>query len=114
MATKPLATRFDSASSSLNDRRLSLTTSAVRSRWRAAAAGRILGERRSHVDSFESIERMYEWAAAPYIVGIDISCAESANAMPTVAVLAAEGCYVSCAAGFADVLQAANAHLRHQ
>ena len=34
--------------------------------------------------------------------------------MPYVAILAVEGCYVSCAAGFADVLQAANAHLRHQ
>ena len=34
--------------------------------------------------------------------------------MPTVAILAVESCYVSCAAGFADVLQAANAHLRHQ
>jgi transcriptional regulator GlxA family with amidase domain len=34
--------------------------------------------------------------------------------MPSVAVLAVEGCYVSCAAGFADVLQAANAHLRQQ
>jgi transcriptional regulator GlxA family with amidase domain len=31
-----------------------------------------------------------------------------------VAILAVEGCYVSCAAGFADVLQAANAHLRQQ
>ena len=34
--------------------------------------------------------------------------------MPSVAILAVEGCYVSCAAGFADVLQAANAHLRQQ
>jgi transcriptional regulator GlxA family with amidase domain len=34
--------------------------------------------------------------------------------MPSVAILAVEGCYVSCAAGFADVLQAANAHLRHR
>lgn len=34
--------------------------------------------------------------------------------MPFVAILAVEGCYVSCAAGFADVLQAANAHLRQQ
>ena len=58
---------------------------------------------------------MYESAMALYIVGIDISCAESAScSMPRVAVLAVEGCYVSCAAGFADVLQAANAHLRHQ
>jgi len=32
--------------------------------------------------------------------------------MPHLAVLVVEGCYVSCAAGFADVLQAANAHLR--
>lgn len=55
---------------------------------------------------------MYESAAALYIVGIDISCANSA--MPSVAILAVEDCYVSCAAGFADVLQAANAHLRHQ
>lgn len=29
-------------------------------------------------------------------------------------ILAVEGCYLSCAAGFADVLQAANAHLRQQ
>jgi len=34
--------------------------------------------------------------------------------MPSVAILTVEGCYVSCAAGFADVLQAANAHLRQQ
>ena len=34
--------------------------------------------------------------------------------MPTVAILVVEGCYVSCAAGFADVLQAANAHLQQQ
>lgn len=34
--------------------------------------------------------------------------------MPHVAILCVEGCYVSCAAGFADVLQAANAHLRQQ
>jgi transcriptional regulator GlxA family with amidase domain len=34
--------------------------------------------------------------------------------MTHVAILAVEGCYVSCAAGFADVLQAANAHLRQQ
>jgi transcriptional regulator GlxA family with amidase domain len=34
--------------------------------------------------------------------------------MAGVAILAVEGCYVSCAAGFADVLQAANAHLRQQ
>jgi transcriptional regulator GlxA family with amidase domain len=34
--------------------------------------------------------------------------------MHHVAILAVEGCYVSCAAGFADVLQAANAHLRQQ
>lgn len=34
--------------------------------------------------------------------------------MPSVAILAVEGCYASCAAGFADVLQAANAHLRQQ
>jgi transcriptional regulator GlxA family with amidase domain len=34
--------------------------------------------------------------------------------MPFVAILAVEGCYASCAAGFADVLQAANAHLRQQ
>ena len=31
-----------------------------------------------------------------------------------VAILAVEGCYLSCAAGFADVFQAANAHLRQQ
>lgn len=34
--------------------------------------------------------------------------------MPSVAIVAIPGCYVSCAAGFADVLQAANAHLRQQ
>jgi transcriptional regulator GlxA family with amidase domain len=34
--------------------------------------------------------------------------------MPSVAIVVVEGCYVSCAAGFADVLQAANAHLRRQ
>lgn len=34
--------------------------------------------------------------------------------MPHVAILAVEGCYVSCAAGFADVLQVANVHLRQQ
>ena len=34
--------------------------------------------------------------------------------MPTLAILAVAGCYASCAAGFADVLQAANAHLRQQ
>jgi transcriptional regulator GlxA family with amidase domain len=34
--------------------------------------------------------------------------------MPNVAILAVEGCYVSCAAGFADVLQVANVHLRQQ
>ena len=34
--------------------------------------------------------------------------------MHHVAILAVDGCYVSCAAGFADVLQAANAHLRQQ
>ena len=34
--------------------------------------------------------------------------------MPTVAILAVDGCYASCAAGFADVLQAANAHRRQQ
>lgn len=34
--------------------------------------------------------------------------------MPSVAIVVVEGCYVSCAAGFADVLQAANAHLRQQ
>jgi transcriptional regulator GlxA family with amidase domain len=34
--------------------------------------------------------------------------------MACVAILAVEGCYLSCAAGFADVLQAANAHLRQQ
>jgi transcriptional regulator GlxA family with amidase domain len=34
--------------------------------------------------------------------------------MCQVAILVVEGCYVSCAAGFADVLQAANAHLRQQ
>ena len=33
---------------------------------------------------------------------------------PSVAILAVEGCYLSCAAGFADVFQAANAHLRQQ
>lgn len=32
--------------------------------------------------------------------------------MPSVAVLTIEGCYASCAAGYVDVLQAANAHLR--
>ena len=31
-----------------------------------------------------------------------------------VAILAVEGCYASCAAGFADVLQVANVHLRQQ
>ncbi len=31
---------------------------------------------------------------------------------PSVAILVVEGCYLSCAAGFADVLQAANAHQR--
>ena len=34
--------------------------------------------------------------------------------MPDVAILVVEGCYASCAAGFADVLQVANVHLRHQ
>jgi transcriptional regulator GlxA family with amidase domain len=34
--------------------------------------------------------------------------------MPYVAILVVEGCYASCAAGFADVLQVANVHLRHQ
>ena len=34
--------------------------------------------------------------------------------MHHVAILAVEGCYVSYAAAFADVLQAANAHLRQQ
>ena len=34
--------------------------------------------------------------------------------MPHVAILVVEGCYASCAAGFADVLQVANVHLRHQ
>ncbi len=34
--------------------------------------------------------------------------------MPSVAILVVDGCYASCAAGFADVLQVANAHLRHQ
>lgn len=34
--------------------------------------------------------------------------------MPKVAILAVEGCYLSCAAGFADVLQVANVHLRQQ
>lgn len=34
--------------------------------------------------------------------------------MPVVAILCVEDCYASCAAGFADVLQAANAHLRQQ
>jgi transcriptional regulator GlxA family with amidase domain len=34
--------------------------------------------------------------------------------MPTVAILAVERCYLSCAAGFADVFQAANAHLQQQ
>jgi transcriptional regulator GlxA family with amidase domain len=34
--------------------------------------------------------------------------------MPQVALLAADGCYISCAAGFADVLQVANVHLREQ
>jgi transcriptional regulator GlxA family with amidase domain len=34
--------------------------------------------------------------------------------MPCVAILCVDGCYVSCAAGFADVLQAANAHVRQQ
>jgi len=34
--------------------------------------------------------------------------------MPDVAILVVEGCYASCAAGFADVLQVANIHLRHQ
>jgi transcriptional regulator GlxA family with amidase domain len=34
--------------------------------------------------------------------------------MPNIAILAVEGCYISCAAGFADVLQVANAHQRHQ
>ena len=33
--------------------------------------------------------------------------------MPRVAVLAVEGCYASCAAGYVDVFQAANAHLGH-
>jgi transcriptional regulator GlxA family with amidase domain len=34
--------------------------------------------------------------------------------MPSVAILGVEGCYISCATGFADVLQVANVHLRHQ
>ena len=33
--------------------------------------------------------------------------------MPRVAVLPVEGCYASCAAGYVDVFQAANAHLGH-
>jgi transcriptional regulator GlxA family with amidase domain len=34
--------------------------------------------------------------------------------MPDVAILVVDGCYASCAAGFADVFQVANVHLRHQ
>jgi transcriptional regulator GlxA family with amidase domain len=34
--------------------------------------------------------------------------------MPSVAILVVERCYLSCAAGFADVLQVANVHLRQQ
>lgn len=34
--------------------------------------------------------------------------------MVQVAILAVDSCYVSCAAGFADVFQAANAHVRQQ
>ena len=56
---------------------------------------------------------MYASKLALYIVEVDTICADSAT-MPCVAILAVEGCYVSCAAGFADVLQAANAHLRQQ
>ena len=34
--------------------------------------------------------------------------------MPKIAILAIDGCYLSCAAGFADVLQVANVHLALQ
>lgn len=34
--------------------------------------------------------------------------------MPKIALLAVDGCYLSCAAGFADVLQVANVHLARQ
>lgn len=34
--------------------------------------------------------------------------------MPSAAILAFDGCYASCAAGYADILQVANAHLKRQ
>jgi len=36
------------------------------------------------------------------------------HTMPSVAILGIEGCYLSCAAGFADVFQAANSHARQR
>lgn len=49
-----------------------------------------------------------------YIPRTDTFYANSANPMPYVAILVVEDCYASCAAGFADILQVANAHLRHR
>ena len=56
---------------------------------------------------------MYGSGWTLHIVEADTFHAKSAI-MPTVAILCVEGCYLSCAAGFADVFQAANAHLRRQ
>ena len=64
--------------------------------------------------SFGRVEPMYESGMALYIVGIDIFCAKSATPCPTSLSSLSKAAIVSCAAGFADVLQAANAHLRHQ
>jgi transcriptional regulator GlxA family with amidase domain len=56
---------------------------------------------------------VYSGVPGGYIAGLATYCAKAAN-MPNVAILAVKGCYLSCAAGFADVLQVANVHLRQQ
>jgi transcriptional regulator GlxA family with amidase domain len=50
----------------------------------------------------------------PYMAENDTIYADSAISMPTIAIVAVDACYASCAAGFADVFHEANAHRRQQ